>query len=55
MFYTSFLNESKYAIFVQLFLEEQADNFAQSYWVSIRAQEKIEAKKITIHFKSGEM
>lgn len=45
MFYTSFLNESRYAIFVQLFLEEQEDNSAQSYWVSIRAQEKIEANK----------
>lgn len=35
---------------IQLFLEEQADNSAQSYWVSIRAQEKIEAnkKKITL-------
>lgn len=30
---------------IQLFLEEQADNSAQSYWVSIRAQEKIEANK----------
>lgn len=41
---------------IQLFLEEQADNSAQSYWVSIRAQEKIEAnKKKKIHFKSGEI
>ena len=55
MFYTSFLNDSKYAIFVQLFLEEQADNSAQSYWVSIRAQEKIEANKKICHFKSGEI
>lgn len=40
MFYTSFLNDSKYAIFVQLFLEEQADNSAQSYWVSNKSTRK---------------